>query len=164
MAGTMTAVTAVTAATYKLVSISFVDASGDVWTESLRVPTATTAAAIDTMIADIQERSNASIWKLEITEVREGAISTSNATTDPRTQSVFDHILMTFKNPATGMSQRVYIPAPLEATFEAPAGDVPNLTDLSDLGTSALVVLGAGYQFRTARYTELREINAAVRP
>lgn len=164
MAGTMTAPTAVTAATYKLVSIGFVDASGDVWSESLRVPVATTAAAIDAMIADIQERSNASIYKLEITEVREGVISTGNATTDPRSQSVFDHILLTFKNSVTGMSQRIFVPAPLEATFESPGGDVPNLTDLSDLGTAALVVLGAGYTFRTARYTERREINSAVRP
>lgn len=164
MAGTMTAPTAVTAATYKLVSIGFVDVSGDVWSESLRVPVATTAAAIDAMVADIQERSNASIYKLEITEVREGAILTGNATTDPRSQSVFDHVLMTFKNNATGMSQRVYIPAPLEATMLDPASDTPNMTDLADLGTSALVVLGAGYAVKSARYTEMREINAAVRP
>jgi len=164
MAGTRTAPTTVSAETYKQISIGFIDASGDVWSESLRVPVATTAAAIDAMIADIQERSNASIWRTEVTEVREGAASTSNATTDPRSQSVFDHILMTFKNIATGMSQRVYVPAPLEATLLDPASDVPNITDLSDLGTSALVVLGAGYAFKSARYTESREMNAAVKP
>lgn len=163
MAGTMTAPVATGAATYKLVSISFVDASGDVWSESLRVPAATTAAAIEALVADIQERSNASIWQLTISEVREGAAAKSNATTDPRSQSVYDHVFLTFKNIATGMAQRVYIPAPLEATLVA-GTDSPDNTDLADVSTSALVVLGAGYTWRSSRFTEVREINAAEKP
>jgi len=164
MAGTQTAPLQTAAATYRTLSISFIDASGDVWTESIRVAAAASAINMDAMIADIQERSNASIWKTELTEAREGAITTTNATTDPRSQSVFDHVLMTFKNIATGMAQRIYVPAPLEATMQDPENDIPNMTDLADLGTATLVVLGAGYALRSARYTEMREINAAVKP
>lgn len=164
MAGTQTAPNFAAAATYKRVSLTFIDASGDEWTGSFRTPVATTAAQIDTMTADIVERSNASLYHTELTEVREGARLTSNATTDPRSQSVYDTMFLTFTNVATGASQRIYIPAPLEATFESPDGDVPNLTDLADLGTSSLVVMGAGYTFRSARYSEHKEINQAVKP
>ena len=160
MPGTMTAPTFATAASYKRVSLTWMDNSGDEWTAALRVPIATTAAAIDTMVADIVERSNATLWKTELTEVREGAKLKANATTDPRSQSVFDHVFITFKNLSTGMSQRVYIPAPLEVTLQ-PNTDTPDNTDLADLGTSALVVLGAGYAARSSRYTETREINEA---
>lgn len=163
MAGTQTAPTFVSAATFKRVSLTFIDNSGDVWTESLQVPAATTAAAIDTLVADIVSRSNASLWHTEVAEVREGAKLKSNATTDPRSQSVFDHVLLSFKNPATGASQRVYIPAPLEATMQA-GTDNPDNTDLADVATGSLAVLGAGYQWRSSRYTEMREINSSVAP
>lgn len=164
MAGTQTAPLQTAAATYRTLSISFIDSSGDVWTESIRIDAAASAINMDAMIADIQERTNASIWKTELTESREGAASSTNTTVLPRSQSVFDHVLMTFKNIATGMAQRIYIPAPLEATMQDPQTDLPNMTDLADLGTASLVVLGAGYTLRSARYTEMREINAAVKP
>lgn len=160
MPGTQTAPTFATAATFKRVSLTWLDNSGDEWTGSIRVPTATTALDIDTMVADIVERSNASLWHTELAEVREGAKLKANATTDPRSQSVFDHTFITFKNLASGMSQRIYIPAPLEATL-VPETDTPDLADLADLATSGLVVLGAGYAAKSARYTEMREINEA---
>lgn len=163
MAGTRTAPLVTAAATYQMLSISFVDASGDVWSESLRVPTAVTAAEMEALVADIQERSNASIFKIETTAVREGTAAKSNATTDPRSQSVFDHVFLTFKNLATGMAQRIYIPAPLEATL-VDESDTPNNTDLADVATTGLIVLGSGYAWRSSRYTETREINAAEKP
>jgi len=163
MAGTQTAPTMVTAATYRLISIHFVDASGDVWTESFRTPIATTAAQLDTLIADIQERSNASIWRVDDQLIREGAAAKSNATVLPRSQSVFDTVFLTFKNIATSVTQRIYIPAPLEVTLVAES-DTPNNTDLADVATAAAVVLGAGFVWQSSRYTEHREINAAEKP
>lgn len=163
MPGTMTAPTFATAATYKRVSLSFLDNSGDEWTGSIRTPIATTAAAIDVMVADIVERSNASLWHTELSEVREGAKLKANATIDPRSQSVFDHTFLTFKNVTTGMSQRIYIPAPLEITL-LPNTDTPDNTDLADLATSGLAVVGAGYAWKSSRYTETRETNEAVAP
>lgn len=164
MVGTMTAPLFAAAATYKTVSLTFIDASGDIWTGSIRTPVATTPAQIDTMVADIVERSNASLYETALTEHRVGARTTTNATVAARSQDVRDTMFMTFTDVATGASQRIYIPAPLEATFEATTGDVPNLTDLADLGTSALVVLGAGYTFRSARYSKHKDQNAAVKP
>jgi len=163
MAGTMTAPTMVTAATYRLISLHFVDASGDVWTESFRTPTATTAAQIDTLIADIQERSNASIWRVDDQIIREGAAAKTNATILARSQSVFDTVFLTFKNISTSVAQRIYIPAPLEATL-LDETDTPNNTDLADVATSAGVVLGAGFVWQSSRYTEHREVNAAEKP
>lgn len=148
------------AATYKRVSIRWIDASGDLWAGSALVPTATTAALLDTMLGDIREKTNASNYETELTEVRTGARSKANATTDPRSQSVYDHVFITFKNAATGASQRIYIPAPLELTL-VPDTDTPDLAALADLSLSSLAVLGAGYAARSARYTEMREINEA---
>jgi len=163
MAGTMTAPTMVSAVTYRLISIHFVDASGDVWTESFRTPSATTAAQIDTLIADIQERSNASIWRVDDQLIREGAAAKTNATTDPRSQSVFDTVFLTFKNISTSVAFRIYIPAPLEVTL-LDETDTPNNTDLADVATAAAVVLGAGFVWQSSRYTEHREVNEAEKP
>lgn len=158
---THTAPTFASAATYKIMSVTFIDASGDEWTGSLRVAVGATAGQLDTLLADIQARTNASNYKTELSEVREGARVKANATILARSQDVHDAMLMTFKNVSTGASQRLYIPAPLEAVFEAPTNDVPNLTDLSDVGTGAVVVLGAGYSFLQARYTKHKDLNAA---
>jgi len=149
------------AATYKIMSMTYIDASGDEWTGSIRVATATTAAQMDTLLGDIQSRTNASNYKTELSEVREGARVKANATVLARSQDVHDAMLMTFKNVATGATQRIYIPAPLEATFEATTNDTPNLTDLADVGTGAVVVLGAGYAFLQARYTKHKDLNQA---
>lgn len=163
MAGTMTAPTMVSAITYRLISIHFVDASGDVWSESFRTPSATTAAQIDTLIADIQERSNASIWRVDDQLIRQGAAAKTNATTAPRSQSVFDAVFLTFKNIATSVAFRIYIPAPLEVTL-LDETDSPNNTDLADVATAAAVVLGAGFVWQSSRYVEHKETNEAEKP
>jgi len=163
MVGTMTAPTMVTAATYRALSIHFVDASGDVWTENFRTPIATTAAQIDTLIADIQERSNASVWRVDDIAVRQGAAATTNASKLPRSESVFDTVFLTFKQIANNVTYRIYIPAPLEATLLNET-DSPDNTDLADVATAAGVVLGAGFVWQSSRYSEHREMNEAEKP
>lgn len=163
MAGTMTAPLLTAAATYRLISIHFVDASGDVWTESFRTPLATTGAQLDALIADIQERSNASIWRVDDQLIREGAAAKTNATKLPRSESVFDAVFLTFKNIGTNVVYRIYIPAPLEATL-LDETDTPNNTDLADVATAAGVVLGAGFVWQSSRYSEKRETNEAEKP
>lgn len=163
MPATRTAPTFVTAATRRQITLGFMDASGERWAGSLVVPVATTAAALDDMVADIVEKSNATLWYTEDHIIREGAKLKSNALNEPRSPSVKDHVLLTYKDLASTLSKRVYVPAPIEAIMVA-GTDTPDLTALNDLILSTATVLGGGFVFRSARYSETVDINAAVEP
>jgi len=161
MAGTRTAPAMTAAATARRISYSFYDGT-DQKTFAFYVPVAATAAAIEAVLADIASRSNASLFNIDDVMVREGVKSAANAVNEPRSGSVFDHIVLHFKVLATRVSTRLWIPANTEATMLDPGADVPSTADLADVATGA-VALGLG-AWVSARYNENKETNEAVSP
>jgi len=154
--GTRTAPAWTATATDRMVALKLVDASGDEWSEPLRVPVATTAATLEAYAAAYQAGTQASLWATTDTAVREGAKARTNANTDQR-NSVKQGINMLFSNPTTHVSQTPRLVAPVLAAM---SGDLdiplPGVTPLADL-IDEYDVINAAYNFDSAQYTERRE-------
>lgn len=160
MAGTRTAPTVDGTPTFKQVSISLIDAQGDIRSVSLYAKSAATVAEIEAMVAAQQAITNASIYQVSVSDVYNGARQTSNAD-DAVVNSVYSNIVYHVKASPSD-SQRGYVPAPLDALFDAGTDTVD--LDNALLGTwfaSVLAVVGSSYTGQSVRYTERREINDA---
>jgi len=161
MPGTRTAgVPGVDIPTAKRVSLNFVDATTDSKSNSILVPASATYAQIETFAAETQERSNASLWEIEVTEVWQGAKQSGNALSDPRL-AVQDNIRYTVKaQPNT--YQQLYIPAPLLTQFVT-GSETPDVTALTDWFTAALALVAAGYAGLNVEFVEHKERNQKIK-
>lgn len=158
MAGTRTAPSVDGTPTYKQISIALLDFSGDLRSVSLRVPAGATNAQIEAVVAKLQASTQASIYRVEVQYVYEGAVATSNATSDENS-SVFDNISIGFKDTGTGASQTAYIPAPITSLMGA--GDIVKTgeTAYTEYRDAARTALAGNYAARFTRFSERREIN-----
>lgn len=156
MAGTRTAPDFTTAANARLISLHWIDSSGDRWANSFYVPLAATAATIETIAAKAQSASQASLFKITDQVIRSGDEDPDNATTNQR-NSVKDGINLLFKNPTTLETFDFRACAPVTAALQGNQ-DIPLLSDasMSDL-ILAILAVETGYSFQRAQYTERRD-------
>lgn len=161
MPGTRTAPDATGAAVSKLVSFKWMDISGDVRTDSLRVPVAATQAQIEAMADALQAGSNATLYGIEVTEEWNSIGDSSNALGGDKSQSVHDQLFFLAKNVNPFiMPQRAYFPAPIADVFTADSDSLdPASAEIIALLTAFLALVGAGYSIVHGRYTEKSEIN-----
>lgn len=162
MPGTRTAPTVDGTGTFGRISMSLVDAQGDIRSISLIVDQAISAANQEALVAATQLITNASVYSVEFTKVYSGARATSNAS-DTVVNSVFSNIVYHVKASPTS-SQRAYVPAPVDAVFVA-GTDTPDIvdTDLAAWFGSVLTAVGGAYTGQSVRYTERREVNDAIK-
>lgn len=162
MPGTRTAGTIDGTPDFKRIGISLVDAQGDSRSISLIADAAVLDATIETMIAELQVITNASIYEVRVEDVYSGARATTNAA-DAVVNSVFSNIVYHVKASPTS-SQRGYVPAPIDAVFIA-GTDTPDKdnADLGDWFGAVLAVVGGAYAGQSVRYTERREMNDAIK-
>lgn len=115
---TRTAPTVDGSETYKQVSMSLVDADDGELTVTFRVDAAATDVQIETLATELQDISNASLWRVEVGEVYEGTKDKTNADADDIV-SVFDAIRLTSKLTSSGAYVRAYAPAPKGAIIQS---------------------------------------------
>jgi hypothetical protein len=146
--------------TSKAVTISLIDSSGDERSVRLVVPAAATDAQIEALVAALQAGSNASVYRVSVQSLYEGAKLASNATNAVKS-SVYDNIVLLAKESAI-VSQNNYIPAPLGAIIAS--GDVVDTSNsLYTAWRDATITLLAGsYVAQSVRFTERREKNDSV--
>jgi hypothetical protein len=161
MPGTRTAPDVTGAATRKLVSFRWIDNSGDIRGDSIYFDIAATQAQIEAVLAALVAGSNASLFEVHVASVWVGTAAPANALNAGRSPSLYDNIVLHFKDDTTLASQRLFIPAPIEAYMVATT-DTPDVTDLSTLVTAAETALAGAYDVKSARYSERREINTKV--
>lgn len=161
MAGTRNAPDATGAATSKLVSFHWIDVSGDVRTDSYRVPVAATAAQIEAMADALQPGSHASLYGITVASEWMAIGDASNAEGGDKSQSVKDQLFFLAKNSnPLIMPQRAYFPAPIAGLFVADSDSLdPTAAETVALLTAFLALIGAGYSIVHGRYTERTEIN-----
>lgn len=156
MPGTRTAPAATATATGQNFAIHLVDASGDLWSES--VPVAVTAAAgdLEGLAASYQAASNASVWKLSRETLWEGAIDPDNAVAAFRA-SVAEGVNLLFRNTTTFDARALRLIAPIAACMQGNQ-DIPlvTATEFAALITDYLT-LSSGYDLETAQFTGRRE-------
>lgn len=147
---------------YQKVSLAWIDASGDLRSDSIQVPAAATAAQIEAFAEALADISNASLYRIEVSAVYNSVADKSDAVDAPK-DSVYDN-LVTLAKTNLNASQRAFLPAPEGAIFVAGTDTIdPANVDLAAMFTAFLALIGAGYTIVSARYTERREINEAVK-
>lgn len=154
MAGTRTAPALTASATRRILTIRFIDASGDVSAESIDVPIASTSANLETIVAKYQLATQASVYDVQDTLFREGDADPDNAETNQR-NSVKQGINGLFK--AGTVTEQLRVVAPVGATMQGNS-DIPLLssTEMTELILAVLAVK-TGFAFKRAQYTERRE-------
>jgi len=145
---------------YKLVSLNMIDSVGDSKSNSFVAATGATNAEIETYAAETQERSNASLFEVQITSVYFGARSKGNAL-EAVFNNIQDNIRYSIKaGPTT--RQYAYIPSPLEAMFLA-GTETPDATALNDWFAAVLAVAGAGWTGLNYGFVEHKDRNQSIK-
>jgi len=98
---------------FNLITIHWIDDNEKEYSYSMRTKDSLTDPEIQAFVDDSQAASNASSWRLEISEIYEGAKNASNALSATH-ESVADKVRLSYKDNSTGAYEQAYIPAPLE--------------------------------------------------
>ena len=158
MPGTRTAPTVDGTPPYKSVSFRFIDSTGDKRSFSVKVPNAVTDVDIEAAVVALQAATNASIHEVTVTQQYAGAALASNALSDVH-QSVYDNVVILYKDDSVPISQNGFIPAPLDALTDSDDNvDTGNATYIA-ARDAINTILAAGYTAISTRYTERREKN-----
>lgn len=157
MAGTGTAPDVSVAAPNAVLStIHLIDASGDLYTESVLSTTAPTLANLEAWKDTYQAATQASIWKVTQQSIWEGDADPDNATTDIRF-SIADGVNLLMRNSATLQTQTPRLIAPITGVMQGNQ-DIPLLsaTELAALIVELQVMLPS-FALQSGQYTERRE-------
>lgn len=156
MPGTRTSPLFTAAATSRLASLSLIDASGDTYAESMNVAVGATAAQLEAWAASYAAGSNASMWRVTDTIIREGVADPDNALAEFR-GTIAEGINGSYKNLTTLDTFISRLIAPIAATMQGNQ-DIPlvSSTEYAALVT-AILALRTGYDLQTAQFTGRRE-------
>lgn len=142
-------------------SMRFIDYNGDRRSITLQFigSTAPTPALLEAVVVETQEITNASIYECRLTELWTGAMSTANALQAVRV-SVYDNVVVSFKDAANRDQFSGYIPAPVEAILtQDESVDITN-TDYLEW-RNAMTTLFPSFTADRSRFTERTERNAS---
>lgn len=153
---TRTAPSFTAAASRRNITLRLIDASGDLYSETLPVAVAATAANVETWAAAYAAASNASLYGIVDSIERLGDADPDNATVGQR-NSVKDGVNSLYKVASTGEALTTRLVAPIPAVMQGNQ-DIPLLsaTEMSALIVAYLALL-SGFGFNSAQYTERRE-------
>lgn len=158
--GTRTAPTVNGTPTFRLVSVSFIDYTGDIRTDSYQFDSDTTAAEVEAFVAAMQDIANGSIYQVKFQEVYAGTKDKSNAEELVR-ESVADNLVLLYKTP-TNESRNIFVPTISEAVFVDGSNEIdPTNAELAAFLTSITPML-ASFNAISARLSERRKIGQAV--
>lgn len=145
-----------------VLSVSFIDYTGDVRTDSYRMPATVTDTEIDALVAALGADSDANLWKVSV--AREFAAD-EDATPANNTGrgSVSQNLAIRLKNPA-GDGRNVFVPAPIESQFIPDTDEIdPASATLAAVLTAAVDIMPAGFTARSVRFSGRREKNKAIK-
>jgi len=150
---------------YRLLSVGLIDRTGDKRSTSFRIASGATLADITDYISALGAATSANVYEWSITDVYssdEGADADAAAAATTR-DSVYDNVVILFKQISTGQAINVFIPAPVPAIMD---GDSVETDDAiyTAVRDEARDLLPSGFGAQTARFSERREINSVKRP
>jgi len=145
-----------------ILSLSYIDANGQVRTDSYDVPVATTDIELNGFASAMGEATNASLWSVQKTTVFAPSPPSLSNATDAVHNSVKDNIVLLYKNNAN-LAVDVFIPAPLAAELVPDTTNPdPTNTLLADVVAAANLIWDA-FAIVSYRYTERKKKNRAVK-
>ena len=146
--------------TFKVVSVTIYDYTGEQRTDSYQLDAAATNVQIEAFIAALQVTTNGTIWRVQAKDVYNSVGDPSNADEEVWEEGSSNIVLLA-KN-AANASQDWYIPAPDNDLFlEGTENIDPANTDLAAVMT-AILAMRSGYSFVSARFTSRRDIGTKI--
>jgi len=147
---------------FKLVSFSWMDYTGDKWSGMLPFAPDATAAEIEAVAATLQAGSNATLYRIQVTDDYDSIAIKSNAVEDVW-ENVKDQLVIHYKNPTTRADFRVNVPSPIDTMF-VDGTDNPDTAQVTFTNILAAVAAGipAGFSPVTVRFSKHRDINAST--
>ena len=160
MPGTRTAPTVDGCPTFKKLSITLYDYTGEQRTDSYKIDADSTAVEIEAFVDALQAVTNGTIWRVVVGEVYNSVGDPSNALEDVWEESTANLVLLA--KDTNDNSENFFIPAPINAMFNEGTEDI-DPTDVA-LGAvlSAILPMKAGFSFVSARFTSRRDIGTKI--
>lgn len=141
--------------TQTIVTLHLIDASGDLFAASFVALGVATDASVQDLAAEYQAVTQASLWKISLSEEYIGDADPDNALANYR-GSVKDGINLLYKDIAAGKTQTPRVVAPVDTVMQGNQ-DIPLLTGMTTLITNIPAVIGTDYALVSAQFTERRE-------
>ncbi len=161
MAGIRTAPTVSGTPNANKVSLHWIDASGEVRSDSIYLDLATTDLEVEAMAAAAAALSNASLWKITQQIVYVGAKTPSNADGGIVFEDVDSNLVFQVSDAIGSQSIRAYIPSPIQSLTMVGETEDPDpvatgvVTYLTALGAAVVT----GWSVVGIRFTQRRDIN-----
>lgn len=157
---TRTAPTVDGSPTFKSVSVTIYDYTGEQRTDSYKLDAAATNVQIEAFVAALQAITNGTIWRVKVADVYNSVGDPSNATEEVWEEESSNVVLLA--KTAADLSQDWYIPAPENGIFIDGTENIdPTNVDLGTLMT-AILAMRTGFSFVSARFTSRRDIGTKI--
>lgn len=156
MAGTRTAPTVNGTPTFKKVSVTLYDYTGDQRTVSNVVDADTTDADVEAYIAQLQSMTNATIWRVEFTDVY-GNLGDKGNAVEEVWENINDNQVTLMKAAAGLEAQDWYIPSPINAMYNEGTETIDPDNALYAAYLVILTAFRAGSQAVSTRMTHRRQ-------
>jgi hypothetical protein len=161
MPGTKTAPTVDgTGFQWKSVSMTFYDYTGEQRTVTVRVDSDATPAEIDALVSAMQVMSNATIWRVTVSDVYNSVGDPSNAVESVWEEASANIVLLA--KDTTDQSSNLFIPAPVNDAFVEGTEEInPAYVPLANTLT-AWLAMKTGYNVVSGRFTQRRDIGTKI--
>lgn len=145
----------------KEVTVKYIDSDGKRRSDTWKIDQAATDPQIEAAIAAAAALTNASIYKVYVSQVYSGAMSAANAL-DEVNDSVMDNLVILYKNSVTDEGRDFFVPAPVETVMVPNTEIVDNTAPLYTAFRDAIDVMLNNFSAVTVRFTERRKKNAST--
>jgi len=160
MPGTRTAPTIDGSETFRVISATFLDYTGEQRTVTVQVDAGVTDVQVETYIAALQAISNGTLYRVAVKDVYNSVGDSSNALEDVWEEISANLVILT--KDANNNSLDWYVPAPINDMFIEGTEQIdPASIPLGDYLT-ALLALKSGYSVVSGRFTSRRDIGTKV--
>lgn len=146
--------------TFKRVSVTLYDYTGEQRTDSYMLDAAATDVQIEAFVAALQAVTNGTIWRVIVGDVYNSVGDPSNADEVVWEEASANVVLLA--KTSANLAQDWYIPAPVNDMFlEGTENIDPSDADLGTLMT-AILAMRSGFSFVSARFTSRRDIGTKI--
>lgn len=144
------------------VSLRYIDATGDLRSDSFIFTTAPTDTNIDALVGALGIQSNASLYEVKLARVFASVGDSSDAIAAPK-ESASQNLVFLAKNPA-GDTRNLFLPAPIASSFIATTDEIdPTSVGVINILAAWVNLLPVGYAIVSGRFTGRREKNRAIK-
>lgn len=160
MPGTRTAPTVNGTPTFKQVSLTFYDYTGDQRTDSYLVDADATDAEVEAIAAAAQALSNGTLWRVRVGDVYNSVGDSSNALEQVWEDAKTNVVILLKDSMQNG--QDWYVPAPINAMFIEGTEEIDPANAALGTFLTAILAVRTGFSVVSGRFTQRRAIGTKV--